>query len=162
MKDNVLKLLNDILFDDSEKCTKCDKCNECDEKLDLGKDEDYEKFNKCVDECQKMYDDTSSDDVTKLLFETLFGFNAKDILNDIKLVGDEIHKKAVEKRKKEETKKVPELPSKNTPYDKQASLHKIVGEYVDTYIRPYGNMDKNVVDDVYAGLFEFACWVLNR
>lgn len=169
MKDNVLKLLNDILFDDSEKCTKCDKCNECDEcccdeKLDLGKDEDYEKFNKYVDECKKICDNDndSTNNLTRALFETLFGFDMKDILDDIKKAGDEVHKKAVEERKKEETKKVPELPSKNTPYDKQANLHKIVGEYVDTYIRPYGNMDKNVVDDVYAGLFEFACWVLNK
>ena len=46
--------------------------------------------------------------------------------------------------------------------DKQLHLHKIVGQYVDEYIRPYGNMSKEVVDDVYAGLFEFACWVMNR
>lgn len=128
------------------------------EKLDLTKDEDYAKFNKYVDECDKICNnDDSVNSLTRLLFSTIFGFDLKDIIKDIKEAGDEIHNEAIKNEKK-----VPELPSKSTPMDKQLHLHKIVGEYVDTYIRPYGNMDKKVVDDVYAGLFEFACWVMNR
>lgn len=157
MDKGILKLLEDVFFNPNEVEEKNDV-----EKLDLGKDEDYAKFNKYVDECKKICDnDDSTSNLTRLLFETMFGFDMKDIVDDIKKAGDEIHEQAVKERKKEE-KKVPELPSKSTPLDKQAQLHKIVGEYVDTYIRPYGKMDTKVVDDVYAGLFEFACWVMNR
>ena len=157
MDKGILKLLEDVFFNGNEVEEKNDA-----EKLDLGKDEDYAKFNKYVDECKKVCDnDDSTSNLTRLLFETLFGFDMKDIVDDIKKAGDEIHEQAVKERKKEE-KKVPDLPSKSTPMDKQLQLHKIVGEYVDTYIRPYGKMDKKVVDDVYAGLFEFACWVMNR
>ena len=154
MEENILRLLEDIMFDNENK-------NDV-EKLDLHKDEDYAKFNKYVDECKKICDeDDSTSNLTRLLFETLFGFDMKDVVDDIKKAGDEIHEKAVKERKKEE-KKVPELPSKKTSLETQANIHKIVGEYVDTYIRPYGKMDRKVVDDVYAGLFEFACWVMNR
>lgn len=160
MDKGILKLLEsleDAFFNPDEDKEKNDV-----EKLDLGKDEDYAKFNKYVDECKKICDnDDSASNLTRLLFETLFGFDMKDIVDDIKKAGDEIHEQAVKERKKAE-KKIPELPSKSTPLDKQAQLHKIVGEYVDTYIRPYGKMDTKVVDDVYAGLFEFACWVMNR
>lgn len=157
MDKGILKLLEDVFSNTNEVEEKNDV-----EKLDLGKDEDYAKFNKYVDECKKICDnDDSTSNLTRLLFEELFGFDMKDIVDDIKKAGDEIHEQAVKERKKEE-KKVPDLPSKSTPMDKQLQLHKIVGEYVDTYIRPYGKMDKKVVDDVYAGLFEFACWVMNR
>ena len=157
MDKGILKLLEDVFFNPNEVEEKNDV-----EKLDLGNDEDYAKFNKYVDECKKICDeDDSTSNLTRLLFETLFGFDMKDIVDDIKKAGDEIHEQAVKERKKEE-KKVPDLPSKSTPLDKQAQLHKIVGEYVDTYIRPYGKMDTKIVDDVYAGLFEFACWVMNR
>lgn len=157
MDKGILKLLEDVFFNVNDVEEKNDV-----EKLDLGKDEDYAKFNKYVDECKKICDeDDSTSNLTRLLFESLFGFDMKDIVDDIKKAGDEIHEQAVKERKKDE-KKVPDLPSKSTPMDKQLHLHKIVGEYVDTYIRPYGNMDKKVVDDVYAGLFEFACWIMNR
>lgn len=157
MDKGILKLLEDVFFNTNDVEEKNDV-----EKLDLGKDEDYAKFNKYVDDCRKLCDeDDSTSNLTKLMFKTLFGFDMKDIVDDIKKAGDEIHEQAVKERKKEQ-KKVPDLPSKSTPLDKQARLHKIVGEYVDTYIRPYGKMDTTVVDDVYAGLFEFACWIMNR
>ena len=157
MDKGIIKLLEDAFFNTDEV-----KDNNDVEKLDLGKDEDYAKFNNLVDECKKVCnDDDSTSVLTKQLFETLFGFDMNDIIDDIKKVGDDIHEKAVKEREKEEN-KVPELPSKNTPFDKQVQLHKIVGEYVDTYIRPYVKMDTKVVDDAYAGLFEFACWIMNR
>ena len=157
MDKGIIKLLEDVFFNGDEIEEKKDA-----EKLDLGKDEDYAKFNNLVDECKKVCnDDDSTSVLTKQLLETLFGFDMNDIIDDIKKAGDDIHEKAVKEREKEEN-KVPDLPSKDTPFDKQVQLHKIVGEYVDTYIRPYGKMDTKVVDDVYAGLFEFACWIMNR
>lgn len=157
MDKGIIKLLEDVFFNADE----IEEMKDV-EKLDLGKDEDYAKFNNLVDECKKICnDDDSTSVLTKQLFERLFGFDMNDIIDDIKKAGDDIHEQAVKERHKEE-KKVPELPSKSTPFDKQVNLHKIVGEYVDTYIRPYGKMDTKVVDDVYAGLFEFACWIMNR
>ena len=157
MDKGIIKLLEDVFFNADEIEEKKDV-----EKLDLSKDEDYAKFNNLVDKCKKVCnDDDSTSVLTKQLFETLFGFDMNDIIDDIKKAGDDIHEQAVKERKKEEN-KVPELPSNSTPFDKQVNLHKIVGEYVDTYIRPYGKMDTKVVDDVYAGLFEFACWIMNR
>lgn len=153
MKNNIFKLLSDILLDDTSDV----------KTLDLSKNDDYKKFNEYIDECRSICNsDDSASKLTKSLFELLFDEDMNNVLDEIKDCGDSIHNEAVKNEKKNETKKVPELPSKSTPMDKQLHLHKIVGQYVDEYIRPYGNMNKEVVDDVYAGLFEFACWVMNR
>ena len=161
MDNGILKLLDDVFFNTDEV-----KENNDVEKLDLSKDEDYAKFNKYVDECKKICDsDDSTSNLAKLMFEQFFGFDMNDIVDDIKKAGDEIHEQAVKDRTKDEMNKetnVQDLPSNSTPLDKQIHLHNIVGEYVDTYIRPYGKMDTKTADDVYADLFEFACWIMNR
>ena len=166
MDNGILKLLDDVFFNTDEVKENNDVKNTDVEKLDLSKDEDYAKFNEYVDECKKICDsDDSISNLTKLMFEQFFGFDMNDIVDDIKKAGDEIHEQAVKDRAKDEMNKetnFPDLPSNSTPLDKQIHLHNIVGEYVDTYIRPYGKMDKKTADDVYADLFEFACWIMNR
>ena len=161
MDNGILKLLDDVFFNTDEV-----KDNNDVEKLDLSKDEDYAKFNEYVDECKKICDsDDSISNLTKLMFEQFFGFDMNDIVDDIKKAGDEIHEQSVKDRAKDEMNEetnVPDLPSNSTPLDKQIHLHKIVGEYVDTYIRPYGKLDTKTADDLYADLFEFACWIMNR
>ena len=161
MDNGILKLLDDVFFNTDEV-----KENNDVEKLDLSKDEDYAKFNEYVDECKKICDsDDSISNLTKLMFEQFFGFDMNDIVDDIKKAGDEIHEQVVKDRTKDKMNKetnVPDLPSNSTPLDKQIHLHKIVGEYVDTYIRTYWKMDTKSADDVYADLFEFACWIMNR
>lgn len=165
--ENLLKLINDIFGNDnkSEECDCCDCCCDCCcgcddnlEKLDLTKDEDYAKFNDYVDECNKICEsDEVSSNITKMLFDALFGADFKDVINEIKQTGDKIHSEAKSKEHK-----TPELPSSKTPTDKKLQIHKLVAEYVDTIIRPNTEMDRNVIDDVYAGLFEFACWLMNK
>ena len=166
MDNGILKLLDDVFFNTDEVNENNDVKNTDVEKLDLSKDEDYAKFNKYVDECKKICDsDDSISNLTKLMFEQFFGFDMNDIVDDIKKAGDEIHEQATKDRAKDEMNKetnFPDLPSNSTPLDKQIHLHNIVGEYVDTYIRPYGKMDKKTADDLYAYLFEFACWIMNR
>ena len=161
MDNGILKLLDDVFFNTDEV-----KENNDVEKLDLSKDEDYAKFNKYVDDCKKICDsDDSTSNLVKLMFEQFFGFDMNDIVDDIKKAGDEIHEQAVKERvndKMNEETNLPDLPSNSTPLDRQIHLHNIVGEYVDTYIRPYGKMDTKSADDVYADLFEFACWIMNR
>ena len=166
MDNGILKLLDDVFFNTDEVKENNDVKNTDVEKLDLSKDEDYAKFNEYVDECKKICDsDDSISNLTKLMFEQFFGFDMNDIVDDIKKAGDDIHEQAVKDRAKDEMNKetnFPDLPSNSTPLDKQIHLHNIVGEYVDTYIRPYGKMDKKTADDLYAYLFEFACWIMNR
>lgn len=161
MDNGILKLLDDVFFNTDEV-----KDNNDFEKLDLSKDEDYAKFNKYVDDCKKICDsDDSTSNLAKLMFEQFFGFDMNDIVDDIKKAGDEIHEQAVKEHAKDkmnEETNLPDLPSNSTPLDRQIHLHNIVGEYVDTYIRPYGKMDTKSADDVYADLFEFACWIMNR
>lgn len=161
MDNGILKLLDDVFFNTDEV-----KDNNDVEKLDLSKDEDYAKFNKYVDECKKICDsDDSTSNLAKLMFEQFFGFDMNDIVDDIKKAGEEIHEQAAKDRAKDEMNKetnVPDLPSNSTPLDRQIHLHNIVGEYVDTYIRPYGKIDTKTADDLYADLFEFACWIMNR
>ena len=161
MDNGILKLLDDVFFNTDEV-----KENNDVEKLDLSKDEDYAKFNEYVDECKKICDsDDSISNLTKLMFEQFFGFDMNDIVDDIKKAGDEIHEQAVKDHTKDKMNKetnLPDLPSNSTPLDRQIHLHNIVGEYVDTYIRPYGKMNTKTADDLYADLFEFACWIMNR
>lgn len=166
MDNGILKLLDDVFFNTDEVKENNDVKNTDVEKLDLSKDEDYAKFNEYVDECKKICDSNDSiSNLTKLMFEQFFGFDMNDIVDDIKKAGDEIHEQATKDRAKDEMNKetnFPDLPSNSTSLDRQIHLHNIVGEYVDTYIRPYGKMDKKTADDLYAYLFEFACWIMNR
>lgn len=64
----------------------------------------------------------------------------------------------------DEDKKAFNRPSENLSVDQKLKLHKIVQEYVDTMIRPFNNgtLTDNQINDAYAGLYEFAAWVLNR
>ena len=164
--ENLLKLINDIfdnIYDEDKRdcgCPCCDDC-ECDsckcnefEKLDLTNDEDYEKFNKYVEDCKSILND-SNNSLLNNLFKLFEGVDVNKFVDDIKKAGDEIHKEA-------QKKKVPKLPSSNTPINKQLQIHKLVGEYVDTIIKPNTNMSKKTIDDAYAGLFEFACWLMNK
>jgi len=49
--------------------------------------------------------------------------------------------------------------------DQKLQLHKIVQEYVDTMIKPFnkgGVLTNQQINDAYAGLYEFAAWIMNR
>lgn len=55
-------------------------------------------------------------------------------------------------------------PSQNLSVQQKLQLHKIVQEYVDTMIKPFnnGHLTNGQINDAYAGLYEFAAWVMNR
>lgn len=55
-------------------------------------------------------------------------------------------------------------PSQNLSVPKKLQLHKIVQEYVDTMIKPYndGHLTNEQINDAYAGLYEFAAWIMNK
>ena len=55
-------------------------------------------------------------------------------------------------------------PSQNLSVQQKLQLHKIVQEYVDTMIKPYndGHLTNGQINDAYAGLYEFAAWIMNK
>lgn len=85
-------------------------------------------------------------------------FNPKDIVkNNVKMQRQEIdHSEEEEKKFKK--------PSEDLTINQKLQLHKIVQEYVDTMIKPYNNglLTNQQINDAYAGLYEFAAWIMNR
>lgn len=84
-------------------------------------------------------------------------FNIKDIVkNNVKI-------QRQEKDHSEEEKKF-KKPSEDLTISQKLQLHKIVQEYVDTMIKPYnnGSLTNQQINDAYAGLYEFAAWVMNK
>ena len=55
-------------------------------------------------------------------------------------------------------------PSQKLSIQQKLQLHKIVQEYVDTMIKPYndGHLTNGQINDAYAGLYEFAAWIMNK
>lgn len=87
-------------------------------------------------------------------------FNIKDIVkNNVKIQRQEIdHSEEEEKEKKFKK------PSEDLTISQKLQLHKIVQEYVDTMVKPYNNglLTNQQINDAYAGLYEFAAWVMNK
>ncbi len=55
-------------------------------------------------------------------------------------------------------------PSQKLSIQQKLQLHKIVQEYVDTMIKPFndGHLTNNQINDAYAGLYEFAAWIIGK
>ena len=121
--------------------------------FDLTTDEGFNNYNEQLDELSKKM----HSDLLKYL-----GINQKELIKNLKNLGEKIHNAS----KKEEEKKEPKFarPSDLLSVDKKLQIHKIVQEYIDTMIKPFNNgkLTNDQINDAYAGLFEFACWVMNR
>ena len=121
-----------------------------------------------------------------------FGINGKEWINGMRDLGQKIYeqnkkkeqkkldkaqrivKQAVKQmeRKEEDHSDEPEedenpkfvRPSQNLSVQQKLQLHKIVQEYVDTMIKPYndGHLTNGQINDAYAGLYEFAAWIMNK
>ena len=130
-----------------------DSVNE-DEKLDLTKKEDVEKFHEKINELRE--------NAAFLTLAHIFGYDLTDELNELDKFADNTFQKAEEKRKQEE-KKI-ERPSTKLTTEQGLQIHKLVQEYVDTMVRPFNNgvLSNAQINDAYAGLYEFAAWILNK
>ena len=130
-----------------------DSVNE-DEKLDLTKKEDVEKFHEKINELRE--------NEAFLTLAQIFGYDLTDELNELDKFADNTFQKAEEKRKQEE-KKI-ERPSTKLTTEQGLQIHKLVQEYVDTMVRPFNNgvLSNAQINDAYAGLYEFAAWILNK
>ena len=145
-------------------------------KIDLTNDEDY---NKIVDKIKKLRSNTG----TFKLISSIFGINDEvydsllELLekrrNELLEEKEEIESKAIEVPvrkvidKSEEPKKEEiHRPSQDISVEAGLQIHKLVQEYIDTMIKPYnpkvGGLTNNQINDAYAGLYEFACWIFNK
>ena len=130
-----------------------DSVNE-DERLDLTKKEDVEKFHEKINELRE--------NEAFLALAQIFGYDLTDELDELDKFADNTFQKAEEKRKQEE-KKI-ERPSTKLTTEQGLQIHKLVQEYVDTMVRPFNNgvLSNAQINDAYAGLYEFAAWILNK
>ena len=130
-----------------------DSVNE-DERLDLTKKEDVEKFHEKINELRE--------NEVFLTLTQIFGYDLTDELDELDKFADNTFQKAEEKRKQEE-KKI-ERPSTKLTTEQGLQIHKLVQEYVDTMVRPFNNgvLSNAQINDAYAGLYEFAAWILNK
>ena len=140
------------------------------EVYDLSTDEGLKGFNKQLD-----YIENAELDVLNS-----FGINGKEWVKSMRDLGQKIHDqnnkndiiknsvKQMEQNEEDHSKEIENnfnRPSQNLSVSEKLQLHKIVQEYVDTMIKPYnkGNVLSNEqINDAYAGLYEFAAWIMNR
>ena len=132
---------------------------------DLSTDEGFKEYNKRLDELSE----------TDLNFLNDFGIDVNKFIKEMRELGNHIY----ESNKEDETPAQQQLdrktvdhtdnenferPSDKLSVDQKLQLHKITQEYVDTMIRPYskGKLTNNQINDAYAGLFEFAAWIMKR
>lgn len=122
------------------------------EVFDLTTKEGLEGYNKQLDKLEN----------SDLSILKLFGIDGDDVIDKLRKMGNAIYENN-KKEKEEETNKFTR-PSDLLDVDKKLQIHKIVQEYIDTMVKPFNNgkLTKNQINDAYAGLFEFACWVMNR
>lgn len=125
------------------------------EKLDLSKKEDLDKFNKTLDELEKLTKDN-------VLFSCII--NDDFIQNARKLALEVYNKKNQDKLDKEKDENV--FPSsKIENVETKMQIHRLTQEYVDTMLKPYmeeGENTTNNINNAYTALYEFACWIYSH
>ena len=149
---------------------------------DLSTDEGLKGYNEQLDQLEN----------TSLDVLNSFGINGKEWIKGMRDLGQKIYeqnkkkeqkkldkaqrivKQAVKQmeRKEEDHSDEPEedenpkfiRPSQKLSIQQKLQLHKIVQEYVDTMIKPFndGHLTNGQINDAYAGLYEFAAWIMNR
>lgn len=118
--------------------------------LDLTNKEDLNTFNESINELK-------NNSLFNLLM-TISGENTESVLDSIKDLGNSIYENA----HKDDNKKEVERPSEKVSTEQGLQIHKLVAEYVDTIIKPNSNFNTQTLNDIYAGLYEFACWIINK
>jgi len=127
------------------------------DKLDLSKEEDYQKIVDLINECK--------DNELFSIVGSLFGIDSDmldNLLEDLKKNHDDLIAK---NNKKEEPEKTIERPSSKIDTQVGLQIHKLVQEYIDTMVKPYNpknGLSTDQLNDAYAGLYEFACWMFNH
>lgn len=151
MSDLINRFLTDIFNDMDDENVK---------EYDLTSKEGYNEFKKQINELKE------NKTFHNLL--NIFDVDSNDLLKTINDLADSIYEENEHNDsteiKKENEKKHFVRPSEKLDYDHQLQLHKIVQEYIDTMIKPFNNgtLTDEQINDAYAGLYEFAAWVMNK
>ena len=144
---------------------------------DLNTDEGLEGYNKQLDQLETVDLDVLN----------AFGINGKEWIDSMRKLGQKLHdqnkqkKDKVSSNKEDIIKKTVNIqrkendhsevkdksfnrPSELLTVDQKLKLHKLVQEYVNTMIKPYNNgvLTQEQINDAYAGLYEFAAWIMNK
>lgn len=140
--------------------------------IDLTNDEEY---NHIVDSINKL-----KSNGLFIMMMTLFGIDNDDLDLLLKKLENRRNKLIKDKHIQElskSNKKVIDLseekdnnqfirPSQNIDVNMGLQIHKLVQEYIDTMIKPYnpknGGLTTDQINNAYAGLYEFACWIYNH
>ena len=161
---NFIELLDQLVNMDDQTTVK---------KIDLTKKEDCEYLINTINELKE--------NPLFSVLGSLFGLdndNLDEILEKIESIQKELVKKekveekkpiqkiVIDKSIEEEPKKSIDRPSQKIDVNMGLQIHKLVQEYVDTMIKPYnpkvGGLTSEAINDAYAGLYEFACWIYNH
>lgn len=161
---NFIELLDQLVNMDDQTTVK---------KIDLTKKEDCEYLVNTINELKE--------NPLFSVLGSLFGLdndNLNEILEKIESIQEELVKKekieekkpvqkiVIDKSIEEEPKKSIDRPSQKIDVNMGLQIHKLVQEYVDTMIKPYnpkiGGLTSEAINDAYAGLYEFACWIYNH
>ena len=134
------------------------------DKIDLSTKEGLDKFNEKLDIIE-------NNELSKLFMEHITGkkiYELRDLAKNYFDVAQpdqpKIDDTLKDVKKDEIVKHEINRPSKNIEVNIGLQIHKLVQEYIDTMIKPYakGIMNDESINDAYAGLYEFACWIYNK
>jgi len=88
------------------------------------------------------------------------------------IIHNQVEKERANKQVNVRVQPVPEVeddiewPSQQLSEKQKRSIWRIVDEYVDTMILPHLDREtrnnEDLIDNVSSGLFEFACWIMNK
>ena len=88
------------------------------------------------------------------------------------IINNQVEKERANKQVNVRVQPVPEVeddiewPSQQLSEKQKRSIWRIVDEYVDTMILPHLDKEtrnnEDLIDNVSSGLFEFACWIMNK
>lgn len=175
MLQDLFNLISNLNLDDT---------NATVDKIDLSKKEDVEKVHEII---RDFKNDGVMKNLTKWILSDVTDFD--EFMDNLDASVDEIHERlttnsndedsnneteykedksvekvVIDKSEQTDADNIVERPSIKIDINKGLQIHKLVQEYVDTMIKPYskGCLSNEQINDAYAGLYEFACWIYNH
>ena len=84
------------------------------------------------------------------------------MLDLLKEISDCLNEYVIEKEEEKEKEeiKTPKRPSETIDTQIGLQIHKLTDRYCNEYIRD--RFDTKMSNDIYAGLYEFACWIYQQ
>lgn len=149
--------------------------------LDLTKEEDNKKFKDAIQIIKNYKKEVKNDSIMSFLVNLI----DDDLLNKAEEYADNILEESKETEVENQCSICEKEYCNNCPFfeddeedskltrpselldntDVKLQIHSLVNEYCKEYINPYVSNDikgKELSNNAYAGLFEFACWIYNK